>query len=135
MEITPAQFERLQLRLPKPRGGAQLTNLSVLNALLYVTTHRCTWRQLPAEFGNWHTVYVRLNRWSKAGLLDDVFYELQKSKVIQIKIEAAECHQPVRKQTKSGSRAPRSTNRKANAQHGGQRQEAFIWLPKLLVRT
>ena len=30
-------------------------------------------RGLPARFGNWHTVYTRMNRWSKKGVLDRVF--------------------------------------------------------------
>ena len=28
---------------------------------------------LPPRFGNWHTVYTRMNRWSKNGVLDRVF--------------------------------------------------------------
>ena len=44
-----------------------MTNLKVLNAIFYVAEHGCKWRGLPARFGNWHTVYVRMNRWSKAG--------------------------------------------------------------------
>jgi transposase len=40
------------------------------------------------RFGNWHTIYTRMNRWSKAGVLDRVFEQLQQSQVVRIKIEA-----------------------------------------------
>ena len=52
-------------------------NLQVINAILYVAEHGCKWRGLPKRFGNWHTIYTRMNRWSKAGVLDRVFQELQ----------------------------------------------------------
>ena len=37
----------------------------------------CAWRGLPGEFGNWHTIYVRLHRWAKGGVLERVACELQ----------------------------------------------------------
>ncbi len=48
----------------------------------------CKWRGLPKRFGNWHTIYTRMNRWSKAGVLDRVFEQLQQSQVVRIRIEA-----------------------------------------------
>ena len=36
----------------------------------------CTWRALPERFGPWHTVYMRLHRWAKAGVLERVFATL-----------------------------------------------------------
>ena len=40
------------------------------------------------RFGNWHTIYTRMNRWAKAGVLDRLFAELQRAQLIRIKIEA-----------------------------------------------
>ena len=60
----------------------------VLNAILYVAENVCKWRRLPARFGNWHTIYTRMNRWSKRGVLDRVFQQLQYEQIIRIKIEA-----------------------------------------------
>jgi transposase len=64
------------------------SNLNVLNAILYVAEHGCKWRGLPKRFGNWHTIYTRMNRWSKRGVLDRVFEQLQQSQVVRIRIEA-----------------------------------------------
>ena len=59
-----------------------------VNAVLYVAEHGCKWRGLPKKFGNWHTIYTRMNRWSKAGVLDRVFEQLQRAQVVRTKIEA-----------------------------------------------
>jgi len=88
MEITASQFAQIEHCLPTQRGNVSLSNLQVLNAILFVAEHGCKWRGLPKRFGNWHTIYTRMNRWSKAGVLDRVFEQLQQSQVVRIKIEA-----------------------------------------------
>ena len=87
MEITEAQYERIAPVLPVQRGNVKLSNLQVLNAILYVAEQGCKWRGLPPRFGNWHTVYTRMNRWSKNGVLDRVFAHLQREQIVRIKLE------------------------------------------------
>ena len=41
--------------------------------MLCVAEQGCKWRGLPKRFGRWHTVYMRMSRSSKAGVLDRVF--------------------------------------------------------------
>ncbi len=48
------------------RGNVSLSNLQFLNAVLYVAEHGCKWRGLPKRFGNWHTIYTRMNRGPRA---------------------------------------------------------------------
>ena len=88
MEITEAQYKRIASILPVQRGNVSLSNLQVLNAILYVAEQGCKWRGLPPRFGNWHTVYTRMNRWSKKGVLDRVFEYLQREQIVRIKVEA-----------------------------------------------
>ncbi len=88
MEITQAQYEQIVHCLPLQRGNVSLSNLNVLNAILYVAEQGCKWRGLPKRFGNWHTIYTRMNRWSKSGVLDRVFEQLQPAQIVRIKIEA-----------------------------------------------
>ena len=88
MEITETQYEKIAHLLPVQRGNVTLSNRSVLNAVLYVTEHGCKWRGLPEHFGKWHTIYTRMNRWAKKGVLANVFDELQKQQVVQINLEA-----------------------------------------------
>ena len=88
MKITKAQYDKIAHLLPVQRGNVSLSNLKVLNAVLYVTEQGCKWRGLPAHFGNWHTIYTRMNRWAKRGVLATVFEELQQQQVIKINLEA-----------------------------------------------
>lgn len=88
MKITETQYEKIAHLLPVQRGNVTLSNRSVLNAVLYVTEHGCKWRGLPEHFGKWHTIYTRMNRWAKKGVLAKVFDELQKQQVVQINLEA-----------------------------------------------
>jgi hypothetical protein len=48
--------------------------------------------EFPPVFGNWHTIYVRMNRWAKSGVLDRVFEKLQLEQIVRIKIEAFALH-------------------------------------------
>ena len=41
MEITEAQYSRIQSSLPRQRGNVSLSNLAVLNAILYVAEQGC----------------------------------------------------------------------------------------------
>src|ERR1017187_3966941 len=88
MEITEAQYDRIKDAFPVQRGNVRLSNLQMLNAVLYVVEQGCKWRGLPKRFGRWHTIYTRMNRWSKNGVLDRVFEKLQAEQIVRIKIEA-----------------------------------------------
>ena len=88
MEITAEQYQRIAHCLPVQRGNVSISNLQVLNAILYVAEHGCKWRRLPPQFGNWHTVYTRMYRWSKSGVLERVFKYLQREQILRFKVEA-----------------------------------------------
>jgi transposase len=88
MEISEEQYGRIKDSLPLQRGNVSLTNLQVLNAILYVAEQGCKWRGLPKRFGRWHTIYMRMNRWAKNGVLDRVFEQLQLEQIVRIRIEA-----------------------------------------------
>jgi transposase len=88
MELSEAQYKRIEHCLPLQRGNVSLSNRAVLNAILYVTEHGCKWRGLPKRFGNWHTIYTRMSRWRKSGVLNDVFEQLQRQQIVRIRIEA-----------------------------------------------
>ena len=88
MEITEARYRLIGDYLPRQRGDVSLSNLQVLNAILYVAAQGCKWRGLPKRFGRWHTIYTRMSRWPRAGVLDRVFERLQHAQIVRIKIEA-----------------------------------------------
>ena len=134
MEITAEQFERIKDSLPVQRGNVSLTNLQILNAILYVAEQGCKWRGLPARFGNWHTIYTRMNRWSKNGVLDRVFEKLQQEQIVRIKIEAFCLDSTSIKVHPDGTGALKKTARKPSASPEADGTPRFIWLPRMLER-
>jgi transposase len=134
MEITAAQFAQVEQCLPTQRGNVSLSNLQVLNAILYVAEHGCKWRGLPKRFGNWHTIYTRMNRWSKAGVLDRLFEQLQQAQVVRIKIEAVSLDSTSIKVHPDGTGALKKTARRPSASPAADGTPRFIWLPRMLER-
>jgi transposase len=134
MEITPEQFVQIEHCLPVQRGNVSLSNLQVVNAILYVAEHGCKWRGLPKRFGNWHTIYTRMNRWTKAGVLDRKFEELQKAQVVRIRIEAVSLDSTSIKVHPDGTGALKKTARNPSASPAADGTPRFIWLPRMLER-
>jgi transposase len=134
MEITQTQYEQIADCLPRQRGNVNHRNLAVLNAILYVAEHGCKWRGLPKRFGNWHTIYTRMNRWSKSGVLDRLFQKLQESQIVRIKIEAVSLDSTMVKVHPDGTGALKKTVRKPSASLAEAGQPRFIWLPRMLER-
>ena len=134
MEITAEQFEKIRDSLPVQRGNVRLTNLQILNAILYVAEQGCKWRGLPGRFGNWHTIYTRMNRWSKNGVLDRVFEKLQQEQIVRIKIEAFSLDSTSVKVHPDGTGALKKTVRRPSANPAADGPPKFIWLPQMRVR-
>ncbi len=65
MKITKKQFEKIEHLMPEQRKKSTISNYDFVYAMLYIIENGCKWRALPKEFGDWHTIYVRFNRWSK----------------------------------------------------------------------
>lgn len=134
MELTQEQYLRIESCLPRQRGNVNHSNLQVLNAILYVAEHGCKWRGLPKHFGNWHTIYTRMNRWAKAGVLDRVFTKLQEEQIIRIKIEAVSLDSTTVKVHPDGTGALKKTAPKPSENPGADGPPRFIWLPQMLER-
>ena len=109
-----------------------MTNLQLLNALLYVVEHGCKWRGLPRHFGNWHTIYTRMNRWSKAGVLDRVFARLQQEQILAIRIEHVCLDSTTIKVHPDGTGALKKTALKPLGAPEADAPPRFIWLPRML---
>ena len=134
MELTEDQYERIAPLLPKQRGNVTLSNLRVLNAILHVAEHGCKWRGLPAHFGNWHTIYTRMNRWSKKGVLDGVFEQLQRDRIVRIKVEVLGLDSTSVKVHPDGTGALKKTARNPSASPAADGTPRFIWLPRMPER-
>ncbi len=134
MEITEAQYLRIEPSLPRQRGNVSLSNLQLLNALLYVAEQGCKWRGLPKRFGNWHTIYTRMNRWSKNGVLDRVFEQLQREQIVRLKIETVQLDSTTVKVHPDGTGALKKTDHRPSENPVADGPPRFIWLPRMLER-
>lgn len=137
MEITQAQYNQIATYMPRQRGNVSLSNLQVLNAILYVAESGCKWRGLPERFGNWHTIYTRMNRWAKSGTLNRIFEQLQKQQIIRIRIEAVSVIDVI---IKTDSHERISASRRKVFCYSSESSELpglskFIWLPQMLEQA
>ncbi|WKD51086.1 IS5 family transposase [Microbulbifer spongiae] len=76
MEITAQQYKIIEDFLPLQRDNMKISNLQMLNVILYIAEHGCKWRGLPKKFG----------RWAKQSVLDRIFPALQENNVINIQV-------------------------------------------------
>ena len=134
MEITTSQYRQIEDCLPRQRGNVRISNLQVLNAILYVAEQGCKWRGLPKRFGNWHTIYTRMNRWSKSGILERVFERLQRQQIIRIRIEAVSLDSTIVKVHPDGTGALKKTALNPSENPAADGPPRFIWSPQMLGR-
>jgi len=134
VEISETQFSLISSVLPRERGNVKVNHLQFLNALLYVAEHGCKWRGLPKRFGPWHTIYTRMNRWSKNGVLDQVFEQLQREQIVHIRIESVKLDSTTVKVHPDGMGALKKTDPQPSANRAADGPPRFIWLPRMLAR-
>ena len=78
--LSDGQWSRLEPLLPpaRPRTGRpNKAHRLVVEAILWRLRTGAPWRDLPARFGPWKTVYSRFRRWQRAGVWDRVLAALQ----------------------------------------------------------
>ena len=134
MELTEEQYRRIEAEFPKQRGNVSMSNLTLLNAVLYVAEHGCKWRGLPKNFGNWHTIYVRLNRWAKSGVLGRVFERLQRERLLRVRVEAVKLDSTIVKVHPDGTGALKKRGPRQSAVRAADGAPKFIWLPRMIAR-
>lgn len=48
----------------------------MLNGMLWIVRSGAQWRELPAAYGPWQSVYARFSKWRDDGTLEAVFHAL-----------------------------------------------------------
>ena len=75
-ELRGDQWQRIKELLPGKKSDAGRTaknNRKFIDAVLWIARTGCHWRELPASFGKWNSVFVRYNRWAAKGVWDNIF--------------------------------------------------------------
>jgi transposase len=78
-DLTDEEWELLAPLLPAhPRQGHRWNDhRTVINGVYFRTRSGCAWRDLPAQYGNWKTVYNRHRRWSLDGTWEKILDRLR----------------------------------------------------------
>ncbi|TDP43060.1 transposase [Nocardia ignorata] len=77
--LTDAQWALLELLLPSSAGRAGrdfANNRPVIEGMLFWLRTGVAWRDLPAEFGPWQTVWKRQRRYQADGTWDHLLIAL-----------------------------------------------------------
>jgi transposase len=73
------QWEPIKDLLPSRQGDPGVTardNRLFVEAVLWIEHTGAPWRDLPREFGKWHTVYMRFHRLTKKGVWKQIVERL-----------------------------------------------------------
>ena len=62
--------------MPNSRKSARSDDRKIMNGIFYVLRTGMPWRDLPARYGPYTTVYNRFNRWSRRGIWKRIFDQL-----------------------------------------------------------
>lgn len=78
-DLTDEEWARLAPLLPGNalHGRPWSDHRMVINGVLHRARAGCPWRDLPAQYGPWKTVYNRHRRWSGDGTWEAILAELQ----------------------------------------------------------
>jgi len=131
MKLNNTHYQCISDCFPRQRGNVSLDNLSVLNAILYVAENGCKWRSLPVHFGSWHTIYTRMSRWAKNGILDRVFAKLQQQQIIAIKFDVLCLDSTSVKVHPDGTGALKNSDCNPSVSHAEVATPKFIWFPRV----
>ena len=77
-DLTDAEWRIFDFLLPDrgERGPPVSEKRRTVNGILWVLRTGAPWRDMPARYGHWNSVFVRFTRWSKLGVWDAAFETL-----------------------------------------------------------
>lgn len=75
--LTDETWNKIKDLLPPERTGKRgrpsKDNRQVVDAIVWLLRTGAPWRDLPAEFGSWKSIYTRFRRWKIKGVWESVF--------------------------------------------------------------
>jgi len=76
-ELDDAAWSVIEPLLPHNQPGARrVDDRRVISGIIHVLQSGCRWRDCPADYGPYTTVYNRFNRWSRRGIWQRIYATL-----------------------------------------------------------
>ena len=71
-DLTKAQWKRIKFVFGKRAkvGSPSLNPRTVFNAIMWILKSGAQWRDLPAYYGNWNSIYHKFRQWYSLGLFE-----------------------------------------------------------------
>src|SRR5579863_9993769 len=75
--LTDAEWAVIEPHLPRGRRGAhRVDDRRVISGIVHMLRSGARWRDCPAAYGPYTTIYNRFNRWSRQGIWFEMFEAL-----------------------------------------------------------
>jgi transposase len=75
--LSDAEWSAIEPHLPRGRRGAhRVDDRRVISGIVHMLRSGARWRDCPAIYGPYTTIYNRFNRWSRQGVWSEIFYAL-----------------------------------------------------------
>jgi transposase len=75
--LSAAEWARIEPLLPQGRRGARrVDDRRVISGIVHMLRSGARWRDCPAAYGPYTTIYNRFNRWSRQGIWHGLFEAL-----------------------------------------------------------
>ena len=75
--LSDDEWSRIEPHLPRGRRGAhRVDDRRVISGIVHMLRLGARWRDCPAEYGPYTTIYNRFNRWSRQGIWYEMFEAL-----------------------------------------------------------
>jgi transposase len=75
--MSDVEWETIQPHLPSGRRGARrVDDRRVISGIMHMLRSGGRWKDCPADYGPYTTIYNRWNRWSRQGVWEGIFYAL-----------------------------------------------------------
>ena len=76
-ELSDEQFALIEPLLPAPtRGAPRADDRTTLNGIFWKLCSGAPWRDVPARYGKWQTVYEHFRRYRDQGVFDRILQAL-----------------------------------------------------------
>lgn len=118
-DLTDKEWAVIEPLLPPTRqGGVRSDDRRILSGIFYVLRTGMPWDDLPERYGPHTSVYNRFNRWSKQGIWQTIFEEVQArfpAGAEMIDSTSIKAHRAAAGAEKGGSHRPSAPRKKRSA--------------------